>query len=122
VRFTWHHIPQLLLALVLIATSASMATARDQIRAAVGQMQLCTGLAVVTVLMDHNGQPMETPHICPDCVVVAAPDPSGLALAVTLFGGPEFQPRQRALKFETVEVRAPDPGCRPVQARAPPPA
>ncbi len=127
-RFTWHHILQLVLALVLLFTSASMAAARDQTRAAVGQMQLCTGHAVVTVLMDHNGQPLGPPHICPDCVLAAAPgqpDPPGLpelalALPVTVFAGPEFQPRQRRLEFESVEVSAANLAHRRGQPRAPP--
>jgi hypothetical protein len=124
-RFGLYHIPRLVLALVLIATSASMATARDQTRAAVGQMQLCTGQAVVTVLMDHNGQLVQTPHICPDCVVasgpeLSGPELSGLALPVTAFGGPAFQPRRHELEFETVDVSAGSLARRHSRARDPP--
>lgn len=50
---------------MLTFTGHSMAVARGMPDAN-GQIVLCTGTGPVVVLVDENGQPMGTPHICPD--------------------------------------------------------
>ena len=58
----------ILLALMLAVTGQSMAVVRGMPGAA-GQIILCTGQGVVSVSVDENGQPVERPHICPDCAM-----------------------------------------------------
>ncbi len=58
----------LILAALLAFTSQSMAVARGMPDAA-GQIILCTGQGIVTVSVDEHGQPVERPHICPDCAM-----------------------------------------------------
>lgn len=46
-----------------------------------GVMTLCIGQGVVVVFTDENGQPVSTPHLCPDCALallagLAPPDAS----------------------------------------------
>ncbi|ROU01095.1 hypothetical protein [Histidinibacterium lentulum] len=67
------------LALLLALTSQSLASARGHVMVA-GEMVICSGGQLVTVLVDATGQPVEPPHICPDCALhalaaVSAPDP-----------------------------------------------
>lgn len=67
------------LALLLALTSQTLAAARGQAMVA-GEMVICSGGHLVTVKVDASGQPVETPHICPDCALhalagVVAPDP-----------------------------------------------
>ncbi len=61
----------LLLALMLALTSQAMAVARGA-AAATGQMELCSGTDAITVYVDAEGAPTASPHICPDCMVIAA--------------------------------------------------
>ena len=56
------------LTLMLAFTSQSMAVARGMPSAA-GEIILCTGAGIVSVAVDENGQPVERPHICPDCAM-----------------------------------------------------
>jgi len=56
------------LALMLAFTGQSMAVARGMPNAT-GEIILCTGQGIVTVAIDENGQPVERPHICPDCAM-----------------------------------------------------
>ncbi|WP_299610304.1 hypothetical protein [uncultured Tateyamaria sp.] len=56
------------LSLVLLITSHSAAMARGAPHA-VDQMVICSGTAVTTVYVDADGQPIETPHLCPDCAI-----------------------------------------------------
>ncbi|SIS67606.1 hypothetical protein [Phaeovulum vinaykumarii] len=58
----------LLLALVLGATSLTMAVARGQTRAA-GEIVICTGYGFSTITVDANGDPVGPVHICPDMVL-----------------------------------------------------
>ena len=58
----------LTLALILTVTSQGMAVARGAMVPA-GQMVLCTGTGQATVFVDEDGQPVEPPHHCPDCVL-----------------------------------------------------
>lgn len=67
------------LALLLALTSQSLAAARGHVMVA-GEMVICSGGQLVTVLVDATGQPVEPPHICPDCALhalagVTPPDP-----------------------------------------------
>ncbi|MDQ2089981.1 hypothetical protein [Marimonas arenosa] len=63
---------------MLAATGQSMAVARGMPGPA-GEIILCTGQGIVSVAVDENGQPVEKPHICPDCALslfaVAADEP-----------------------------------------------
>ncbi len=59
----------ILLALMLLATTGAMASARGMMRDAAGQMVLCVGTGAVTVNVDADGQPIEAGHICPDCAL-----------------------------------------------------
>jgi hypothetical protein len=99
----------LVLALCLALTSGAMAVARGQ-APAVGQIVLCTGLGVVSVGIDAEGNPTGPAHICPYCVLAAfavvEPSPAGPARPLTW----------RAARW-------PDPGPPPaVSRRALPPA
>lgn len=79
------------LAVILAATSLTMAVARGQTRIA-GELVLCTGYGISTVTVDANGEPTGPVHICPDMVLglmaaldMAAPilsRPEGVAAAM----------------------------------------
>ncbi len=51
--------------LTLVVTAQAFALARGSGDVA-GQMVLCIGTGSVTVNVDADGQPVGTPHICPD--------------------------------------------------------
>lgn len=58
------------LALVIAATSLTMAVARGQV--AVGDsIVICSGYGAVTITLDAQGNPVGPVHICPDCVLGA---------------------------------------------------
>lgn len=57
-----------LLVALMVLTSASLAVARAAPDAA-GQMVLCTGSGPVVIQFDENGDPIGTPHYCPDCAM-----------------------------------------------------
>lgn len=78
---------QMILILVMTLTSQAAALARGQTQIA-GQIVLCTGQEVVMVSVDHQGQPIERMHYCPDmalsllhAVAVDAGHPARLAIA-----------------------------------------
>jgi len=62
------------LALVLAATSLTMAVARGQARVA-GEIVICTGMGITVVTVDAEGNPTGPAHICPDMALalMAAP-------------------------------------------------
>lgn len=62
-------IKAVLVALLLIVTSQSMAVARGTMRDATGAVVICTGTGPITVLTDADGQPVGPAHICPDCAL-----------------------------------------------------
>lgn len=62
----------LLLAMVVALTSVTTAQARHM-DAAVDRMVICTGLQTSVIYIDAQGNPTQSPHACPDCMV-AAPD------------------------------------------------
>lgn len=64
----------LLLALVMAATSLTMAVARGQARVA-GEIVICTGMGISVVTVDAEGNPTGPAHICPDMALalLAAP-------------------------------------------------
>lgn len=72
------------LAVLLILTSQGVAIARGMPSAA-GQIVICTGTGPVLITIDENGEPSESPRICPD---------TGQALlaAVALADVPETPP------------------------------
>lgn len=60
---------------------------------AAGHVLLCIGAEIVLVPVDAEGQPVDGPHICPDCILSFADLPADLSpLApdgghLTLLGG-----------------------------------
>ncbi len=58
----------ILFALLLAATSLTMATARGQTRIA-GEIVICTGYGLSTISVDENGNPTGPIHVCPDMVL-----------------------------------------------------
>jgi len=60
-----------LLALAVMASSVTMAVARNQPRP-IGEMVLCTGYGMVMVSVDAQGQPTGPIMPCPDCVISLA--------------------------------------------------
>jgi hypothetical protein len=83
-----HQYFQILTALTLAVLIAltSTATAMSQLRgAAVGEMVICTGHGMRTVLMDAQGQPVDAKVQCPECLLSNVDLPevaSGLAVFV----------------------------------------
>lgn len=71
----------LLLTAVMAVTAASVGYAHGQPRVA-GHIVICSGDQLVTLAIGEDGQPVEAPHHCPDCVVklaaVLAPPPTVL--------------------------------------------
>lgn len=62
------HITLCLAILTLVVTAQAFALARGAAPVA-GQMVLCIGTGSVTVNIDADGQPVGTPHICPDAAL-----------------------------------------------------
>ncbi len=62
----------ILLALLIAVTSQQMAVARGMMMNAAGQVVICTGHGVQTITIDHQGDPIEVVHICPDCALTLA--------------------------------------------------
>lgn len=56
------------LSLVLLFTSHGAAMAHRAPHA-VDQMVICVGATAVIVYVDDEGQPVEAPHLCPDCAL-----------------------------------------------------
>lgn len=79
-----------------------------------GAIVLCTGTGPVAVAVDRNGQPVERPHVCPDCVFTAM---AGLAAPLSLT---EWQVQPR--KMHVVDVARNAASAQPVRpkARGPP--
>ncbi|WP_298356411.1 hypothetical protein [uncultured Litoreibacter sp.] len=99
------------LAAAMILTSGGMAVART---APDGQtMVICTGMGVETVTLDANGEPIDAPPICPDCVIHAVgvlengPRVSGPANKLTLLH--PTPAAQLTLSFEAVQAAARGP-------------
>ena len=94
------------LALILAATSLSLAAARGEMPRD-GRVVLCSAGGPLVVDRDADGTPLAPPHLCPDwalslCVAAAPPPalpaprvlrrlPSALALTVSLPGIPRPQ-------------------------------
>lgn len=70
----------LLLALVMVLTSQSMAAARTMPGPS-GQIELCTGSGPLMVSVDDQGQPVGLAHICPDFAAHAFDIGGGVATA-----------------------------------------
>ncbi|WP_092884684.1 DUF2946 family protein [Roseicitreum antarcticum] len=71
----------LLLALVLAATSVSMAVARQQ--AAAGMtVVICTSVGLETITLDADGNPVGPVHLCPLCLAAADLPPGTVLGAV----------------------------------------
>ncbi len=67
-KTVYRSLTAILLSLLIIVTSGSLAIARGQPDAA-GQIVLCTGYGPQTVSVDQNGQPIAPAHMCPDCAL-----------------------------------------------------
>lgn len=101
------------LIVVMLLTSQGLAAARGQARVA-GEMVLCAGDKLVTVLVDEQGQPVERLVICPDmalnmmsAVAGATPQP---ALSETIM----------FLPFDESQIRCAGRDAPMTQARDPP--
>ena len=98
----------------LVLTSQAMANLRAA-PAPANAVVLCIGGAAVLVRVDADGQPVATPHFCPDCAIHAVPLPTG----AHEFGTPiprEIGPVTITLGIPVLPVR---PDLPP--SRAPPP-
>lgn len=103
----------LLLALVLGASSVTMAVARGQTQAA-GEVVICSGYGLTTITVDAAGNPAGTVHICPDMA---------LALIAAHFDAPFVltRPEGRASDLILVEARLPSSrSWAKARARGPP--
>ncbi|MCR8550664.1 hypothetical protein M4578_22805 [Salipiger sp. P9] len=58
-------LPAFFLALALALTGYQMAAARAQ-PTPVGEIVICSGLGLMTVLVDEEGNPVNRTHVCPD--------------------------------------------------------
>ncbi len=58
----------LFLSLMLVFTSVSMAVARGQSPDIGADMVVCTGVGMLTISIGPDGEPVQTPHICPDAM------------------------------------------------------
>lgn len=56
-------------AVLLFATSQTLAVTRGTMRDATGAMVLCTGTGPITVLIGEDGAPLGPSHICPECAM-----------------------------------------------------
>lgn len=77
--FERHRYFQILTAatLVVLVALTSAATAMSQLRgAAVGEMVICTGHGMRTVLIDADGQPVDAKVECPECLISQADLPA----------------------------------------------
>ncbi|MDU8909950.1 hypothetical protein [Aestuariicoccus sp. MJ-SS9] len=100
-----HRLTGLAMVLALAVTSLQMAVARGQAMP-VGQMVICMGQTVVTIMVDAEGQPVESVHLCPDATLFVAE-------------GDLFVPPQPTLVWQRVFHR--DPALAPVPAPPPGP-
>jgi hypothetical protein len=104
-----------LFALILAATSATMAVARAQAPAA-GVVELCLGERSVVLAIDADGRPVGPRHLCPDCVPAVTAAPPGGAPGPAR---PATFPRRAALP-RAATTALPAPASAPPPARAPP--
>ena len=101
-----------MLAGVIVLTAQSAALARTMPDAS-GQMVICTGTGPMVVLFDENGDPLETPQICPDCVMslLAALDTDNFGFAPLGRWGLQQehagQSLRRHMRLGTPNARAP---------------
>jgi len=80
-----------------------------------GEIVICSGGQLVTVKVDATGQPVEAPHICPDCALHA--------LAGVVAPDPVATPVPAPLRLRVAIHVQPAPSDTPLapRARAPPP-
>ncbi|SFB10856.1 hypothetical protein SAMN05421688_2912 [Poseidonocella pacifica] len=101
------------LALLFLWSSAGVAAIRT-LPGAAGTMVICTGAGPVTIVIDGEGQPAATRHICPDCLT------HHIDTVLPVFGAPLRAPE--FTWFRPLLPLAVAPPIRPVQisARGPP--
>jgi hypothetical protein len=102
------------LALMLAATSITLAVARGQTRIGGQVAVLCSGGGMLVVTLDAEGKPTGPAHLCPELAV-------GLFAALDL-AAPLPERRVTVGRVVHVPARAPVAGSRPVppSARGPP--
>lgn len=100
----------LFLSLVLAVASVTLAVSRGQ-AAGLSEMVICSGGAAVTVTVDAQGNPVERPHHCPDCLVHAAIDsaPAASAAAPAAVSALRFA---RPARIDVAERSLPIPAAR----------
>lgn len=109
-------VANLLLALIVALSSVTMAQARHQARAS-AEAVLCTGMGMIAVAVDAQGNPVGPMLPCPECT------PAGLALADAPPPGPGGVWCLRALApLPPATVAWPARAPRHRHARAPPAA
>ena len=102
----------LFLSLTLALTGYSMAVARGQSNDITSQMVICTGVGIITISIDADGNPVETTHICPDAMSIFAAQFSILEIAVaanTMQWRISFQNSHSFLSAETLTPQARGP-------------
>lgn len=103
-----------LLGLAVMASSVTMVQARHQARA-VGEMVICSGLGMVTIHVDADGNPTGPMLPCPECVVAIAGLPETAPVA------PHAPLTLTALRYASLAHPAPQTGrIVHIQPRAPP--
>ncbi len=110
----WHIGLACVLACALILQGQS-AAARVTMKDATGQIVICTGTGLMAVFVDADGQPVDNPEPCPDCMIVsilalidADVQPAAPVTTLTLasLSGTLFQPDWLA---QIPRARAPPP-------------
>lgn len=103
---------RLILIVVLLLTAQGLAAARGQARVA-GEMVLCAGGKLITVLVDDQGRPVERLVICPDMALslmsataVVTPEPT---LSETVLFLPSQVPDARGTGRDAPIAQARDP-------------
>jgi len=104
----------LALALLIAVTSQQMAVARGMTHDVAGQVILCTGHGPITVTLDHQGNPMELVHICPDCALTLVQPSASPVVADPIVVHIQTLVQVVAMTSQTPVIP------KPAQARAPP--
>lgn len=99
---------------VSLVLQGQSAAARVTMTDAVGQIVICTGTGPMAVYVDADGQPVDAPETCPDCLILSI---------VALLVAPIDLPR-RCRSDQPAVIKAtyfrPDWLTWPACARAPP--
>ena len=58
----------MILSVILVVTGGAMTAARGHAQSGT-LMVICTGSGITAVVLDENGDPVETRQVCPDCAL-----------------------------------------------------